>query len=90
MADETAKFSSVSNGEVILVFAADALGYPEHDGREHESDVLGDVGVAVVGVLFFVRVQDVLEHEHRLLQSQAQECQLSVTLPNSRAERAYV
>ena len=35
---------------------------PEDDGGEHEGDVLGDVGIAVVGVLLCVVVQDVLQH----------------------------
>ncbi len=32
-------------GEIVFVFAACALGYPKHNGGEHESNTLRDVGV---------------------------------------------
>lgn len=52
--------------QVVLILTTDALRYPEHDSREHERDVLRDIRVAVVGVLFGVRVDDVLQDEDGL------------------------
>ena len=52
----------ILDGQGVLVLGADTLRDPEDDGGEHKGDVLGDVGIAVVGVLLCVVVQDVLQH----------------------------
>ena len=49
------------NGQRVLVLGANALGDPKDDGGEHESDVLRDVGISIVGVLFGIVIEDVLE-----------------------------
>ena len=54
------------DGQRVLVIGADALRDPEDDSGEHEGDVLGHVGVAVVGVLFRIMVEDVLQDEDGL------------------------
>ena len=54
------------NGQRVLVLSANTLGDPKNDGGEHEGDVLRDVGVAIVGILLGVVIEDVLEDEDGL------------------------
>ena len=56
----------ILDGQGVLILGADTLRDPEDDGGEHEGDVLGDVGIAVIGVLLRVVVQDVFEHKDSL------------------------
>lgn len=59
--------------EVIVVLARGTLGKPEEYGRQHERDILGDVGVAVVRELFRVPAEDVLQHQDRLYRAPVSE-----------------
>ena len=54
------------DGEVVLVLSTAALGYPKHNRRKHQPDVLRDVTVTVVLVHFGIVVQDVLEDQDAL------------------------
>ena len=60
------------DGQCVLVLGADALRDPKDDGGQHEGDVLGDVGVAVVGELFGVVMEDVLQDEDGLWDARSQ------------------
>ena len=61
------------DGQCVLVLGADALRDPKDDGGQHEGDVLGDVGVAVVGELLGVVMEDVLQDKDGLWDSRSQQ-----------------
>jgi hypothetical protein len=52
--------------KVVLVLAACALCDPENKRGEHEKDVLGNVGIAVVVELLRIVVEDVLQNQNTL------------------------
>jgi hypothetical protein len=59
-------------GQVIFILATRALCQPEDEGRQHEENILRDVGVAIVLVLLGVVAHDVFEHENTLRDRRSQ------------------
>ena len=49
----------------VLVLRADTLRDPQNDGREHQRDILGHIGVSIVRVLLGVVVEDGLREPSR-------------------------
>lgn len=52
--------------EVVFVFAAAVLGEPQDDSREHQQEVLGQVGVSVIGEGIAVASENVFHDEDGL------------------------
>ena len=54
------------DGQGVLILRTDALRDPEYDGGEHQSNILRNIRITVVGELFGVVMEDVLEYEYGL------------------------
>ena len=59
------------DSEVVLVLSTAALGYPKHNCRKHQANVLRDIAVPVVLVHLGVVVEDVLEDQDALEKNHA-------------------
>lgn len=78
---------ALSEGEIVLIFAARALSNPQHNGGEHHANALRDVGISIVYELLGVVVEHIFQDQHGLGKGsvvfQHKEDRVHTTLPAS-------